>query len=114
MIKLTVMYNLPPGADHEAFMRWRTTEHQADNAAMPGLLKTDFYVITDTYGQEPAPYRYLTEAYFPDMETFRRSFYDPEYQVALRESLKRIAEPVFLISEEVVTQVVDQGAGTRD
>ena len=107
MIKLTVMYNLPPGADHEAFMRWRTTEHQEDNAAMPGLIKTDFYVVADTYQRESVPYRYLTEAYFPDMETFRRSFYDPEYQVALQQSLKRIADPVFLISEEVITQVVE-------
>jgi hypothetical protein len=48
------------------------------------------------------------------METFRKSFYDPEYQVGLRESLKRIADPLFLISEEVVTQVVDQGWGTGD
>jgi hypothetical protein len=108
MIKLTVMYNLPPGADHEAFMRWRTTEHQADNVAMPGLIKTDFYVITDTYRRETPPYRYLTEAYFPDMETFRRSFYDPEYQAGLRESLKRIADPVFLISEEILSATAEQ------
>ena len=114
MIKLTVMYNLPPGADHEVFMRWRTTEHQAENAAMPGLVKTDFYVITGTYGRESAPFRYLTEAYFPDMETFRKSFYDPGYQFGLQESLKRIADPVFLISEEVVTQVADLGSGTGD
>ena len=114
MIKLTVMYNLPPGADHEVFMRWRTGEHQADNAAMPGLIKTDFYVITDTYGREAPPYRYLTEAYFPDMETFRHAFYDPEYQVGLQESLKRIADPLFLISEEVITQVVGEGSGTGD
>jgi EthD domain len=114
MIKLTVMYNLPPGADHEAFMRWRTTEHQAENVAMPGLIKTDFYVIVDTYGREAAPYRYLTEAYFADMETFRKSFYDPEYQAGLQESLNRIADPVFLISEEVISQVASEGSGTGD
>jgi EthD domain len=114
MIKLTVMYNLPPGADHEAFMRWRTGEHQTDNAAMPGLIKTDFYLVVDGYGRAVAPYRYLTEAYFPDMETFRRSFHDPEYQAGLQESLKRIADPVFLISEEVITQVVSEDTGTGD
>ena len=42
MIKLTVMYNLSEGADHEEFLKWRTTEHQQDNAAMPGIIKTDF------------------------------------------------------------------------
>jgi hypothetical protein len=107
MIKLTVMYNLPPDADHEAFVRWRTTEHQAENVAMPGLIKTDFYVITDTYGREDPPYRYLTEAYFPDMETFRKSFYDPDYQAGLQESLKRIADPIFLISEEVLSATAE-------
>jgi uncharacterized protein (TIGR02118 family) len=101
MIKLTVLYNLPPGADHEAFLHWRTTEHQAENMAMPGIIKSDFYVIKEAWQRAEAPYRYMTEAYFPDMETFRRSFFDPEYQAKLSESLKLIADPLFLISEEV-------------
>ncbi|MCA9903573.1 MAG: hypothetical protein KC547_06930, partial [Anaerolineae bacterium] len=29
MIRLTVMYNLPPGSDEEAFLNWRLGEHQA-------------------------------------------------------------------------------------
>ena len=106
MVKLTVMYNLPPGADHEAFLRWRTTEHQQDNLAIPGLIKTDFYIIQEAWQQPTPPYRYMTEAYFPDMATLRAFFYDPEYQAKLREWLKMIADPVFLISEEVITSVV--------
>jgi hypothetical protein len=31
MIKLTVLYNLPPGADHEEFLKWRTGPHQEQN-----------------------------------------------------------------------------------
>jgi len=41
------------------------------------------------------------------METFRKSFYDPEYQAGLQEALKRISEPLFWISEEVISQVAN-------
>ena len=105
MIKLTVMYNLPSDADHEEFIRWRTTQHQANNMAIPGIIKSDFYVVKQAWQQEGLPYRYITEAYFPDMETFRQSFFDPEYQEKLAESLKLISDPMFLISEEVVSEV---------
>lgn len=105
MVKLTVIYNLPPGADHEEFLRWRTGPHQQANVRMPGLIKTDFYVVRDSR-QGPAPYRYMTEAYFLNMETFEKAFYDPDYQARLHENLKRIADPLFLISEEVVTEEV--------
>ncbi len=107
MIKLTVIYNLPPGADHEAFLKWRTTDHQEENMAMPGVIKSDFYSIKDAWKRNDLPYRYMTEAYFPDMATFEKSFYDPEYQASLAESLKRIADPLFLISEEVISQSID-------
>lgn len=108
MIKLTVMYNLPPNADHDEFIRWRTTEHQAENMAIPGLIKSDFYVVREAWQREDLPYRYITEAYFPDMETFRNSFFDLEYQASLAESLKLIADPLFLISEEVMSESVEK------
>jgi hypothetical protein len=104
MVKLTVLYNLPPGASHEEFIKWRTTDHQKDNMAMPGVIKSDFYLIKNAWKQDFLPYRYLTEAYYPDMETFEKSFFDPDYQEKLAESLKRIAEPMFLISEEVISE----------
>jgi len=31
MIKLTVLYNLPPDADHEAFVKWRTESHSRNS-----------------------------------------------------------------------------------
>lgn len=110
MIKLTVLYNLPPGADHEEFIRWRTTTHQRANMSIPGILKSDFYVITRAWRQEQAPYRYMTEAYFPDKETFEKAFFNPDYQAQLAKSLERIADPLFLISEEVISEVAGQGA----
>jgi hypothetical protein len=108
LIKLTVMYNLPPGADHNEFLRWRTTEHQKDNMSRPGVIKSDFYVIKTVWKRDETPYRYMTEVYYPDMETFNKSFFDPNYQVELAKSLERIADPLFLISEEVISEVVLQ------
>lgn len=104
MIKLTVMYNLPSGADHEEFIRWRTTTHQKENMSMSGVIKSDFYIIRRAWQREDMPYRYLTEAYFPDMETFEKTFFDPDYQVSLAKSLELIADPLFLISEEVISE----------
>jgi hypothetical protein len=106
MVKLTVIYNLPPGADHEEFLKWRTTEHQEDNMSMPGIIKSDFFIIKSSWQRKEAPYRYITEAYFPDMETFEKSFFDPDYQAKLAKSLERIADPLFLISEEVISQAI--------
>jgi hypothetical protein len=104
MVKLTVIYNLPPGADHEEFLKWRTTEHQEDNMSMPGVIKSDFYSIQNSWQRKEAPYRYMTEVYFPDMETFKKSFFDPDYQANLAKSLERITDALFLISEEVISQ----------
>lgn len=102
MVKLTVLYNLPEGADHEEFLRWRTTEHQQQNASMPGVLKTDFYVAEETaFG--PPKYRYITEAYWADMESFEAAFFAPETQAQLQEDIKRLRDPVFLISREVIS-----------
>jgi hypothetical protein len=102
MNKLTVLYNLPPGADPDEFLKWRTGPHQQQNMELPGLLKTDFYVMQDSR-EGPAPYRYMTEAYFPDRQTLEKAFYDPAYQAKLKVALERIADPLFLISEELLT-----------
>ena len=80
MIKLTVLYNLPPGA------------------------KSDFYEIKRAWRMDETPFRYMTEAYFPDMETFEKAFFDADYQAGLAESLERIADPLFLFSEEVISE----------
>jgi hypothetical protein len=104
MVKLTVMYNLPAGAGHEEFVRWRTTTHQKENMSMNGIIKSDFYVIRRAWKRDEAPYRYITEAYFPDMETFEKTFFDPEYQARLAKWLELIADPLFLISEEAISE----------
>jgi hypothetical protein len=115
MVKLTVIYTLPEGADHEVFLKWRTTEHQKENMGIPGVIRSDFYAVQETYTHktdvspdrlqaEPLRYRYMTEAYWPDMESFTSAFFDSGYQKGLMDSLKRIADPLFLVSEEVLSE----------
>ena len=42
------------------------------------------------------------------METFRAFFFDTDYQDKLTEWLKMLADPVFLVSEEVMTAEVPE------
>lgn len=108
MVKLTVMYNLPQGADHEEFIKWRTTTHQKDNMSLKGVIKSDFYIVRRAWKLDERPYRYMTEAYFPDIETFESTFFDPEYQEKLAKSLELITDAIFLISEEVISEVASE------
>lgn len=99
MVKLTVLYNLPEGADHEAFIAWRTGPHQAENAASPGVIRTDFFIARDTV-LGPARYKYVTEAFFPDLATLEAAIFNPESLAKLRVDVNRLADTVFLVSEE--------------
>lgn len=109
MIKVTVLYNLPPGADEEAFLRWRTGEHQTANAAAPGVLRADFYRVLGTPQVGPdrpagaAPYRFVTESYWPDLASFRAAWDDPAEQARIVAGVARIADALFLVAEEVRT-----------
>jgi hypothetical protein len=102
MVKLTVLYNLHEGADNEAFIKWRVSEGQAENFALPGVLKTDFYVAKETVLGVPK-YRYITEAYFATMADLETSFFQPDIQAKLKEDMRTLGEAVILISEELVS-----------
>jgi hypothetical protein len=102
MVKLTVIYNLPEGADHEAFIKWRVKEGQAENFAMTQVLKTDFYVAVETPLGAPK-YRYITEAYYATMKDLEDSFFRDDVQAKLKEDMRNLAEAVILISDEVVS-----------
>ncbi len=102
MVKLTVLYNLPPGADEGRFLAWRLGDGQAANAASPGVIRTDFYRAVTTPLGEPR-YRFVTEAVFATMADLEAAFFTPEAQAQLRDDLARIDEPVFLISEELAS-----------
>lgn len=100
MTRLTVLYNLPEGSDERTYLRWRLGEHQANNAAMTGVMYTDFAKIDASWPREqPSPYAYMTIADFESREIFEQSFYSEEAQIKLKEDVKRIKDPLFLVSE---------------
>ena len=79
-------------------------------------LKSDFYTVKRIFShtpgdaareaklnEEPLTMRYMTEAYWPDMKSFEKAFFDEKYQEELMEALKWVADPQFFISEEVMS-----------
>jgi heme-degrading monooxygenase HmoA len=105
MIRLTVFYNLAEGQDEEEFLKWRLTEHQESNASIPGVVRTDFARIDETWppGTEPT-HRFMTISEWPDRESFEAGFYDEEVQTNLVEDVKRIKDAKFFISEIIISE----------
>lgn len=103
MIRLTVMYNLPPGSDEAEFLRWRLGEHQQQNEAAPGVIRTDFtrldYQWAPDDDRAKPPYRFMTTADWPDLASFEASFFSEESLASLRADTQRITDVVFLIGE---------------
>lgn len=110
MYKVTVIYNLPPGADEDEFIQWRTTVHHAANIKRPHVLSSDFYKIVGTPpvgaerpGSDTAPYRFMTESWYNTLEEFRSDWENEAEQARLVTAFTKIADPLVLISEEVQT-----------
>ena len=105
MIRLTVLYNLLPDVDEEEFLNWRLSEQQDSNLAIEGVVRTDFSRIDEAWPRgTKSPYRFMTTVDWPDMESFRKGFFASQVQDDLKENLKMLSEPVFLISEILVDQ----------
>lgn len=103
MIRLTVLYNLQPYVDEAEFLEWRLTDHQEANMAVKGVLRSDFSRTIEGFPADSKPYyQFVTTADWPDMESFRNDFYDEDYQVNLRENLKMLKDPIFLVSEIMI------------
>jgi hypothetical protein len=99
MIRLTVLYNLPPDQDEDEFLKWRLGEHQSANMSIEGVIASEFHkVLGDAAGAAPA-YRFLTTLDWPDRESFERGFYEPRVQAELEENLRKISDPLFIVSE---------------
>jgi hypothetical protein len=105
MIRLTILYNLPPGSSEEEFLSWRLSDHQEANMSVPGVISTDFSRVIEEFPQEkPVHYRFQTNMDWPDFPSFKKGFYDPKVQADLKNSLLKIADPLFLISEVLIEQ----------
>lgn len=102
MIRVTLLYNLPDTTDEAEFLKWRLGEHQAENAAMPGVVKTEFASVIDRWTLDDAhahaPYRFVTTVDYPDWETFEKYFYS-EPREEMEKSVAMMKEPVFLVTE---------------
>jgi hypothetical protein len=104
MIRLTVVYNLPPGQDEDEFLEWRLGEHQSANMSIGGVVASQFHkVLSDAGGSAPA-YRFMTTVDWPDWESFEKGFYDPRVQEELEENVQKICDPLFLVSECLVDE----------
>lgn len=103
MIRLTVLYNLQPYVDEAEFLEWRLTVHQVENMAVQSVLRSDFSRITEGWPVDSkSPYQYMTTADWPDMESYRNDFYNEDYQAKLRENIKMLKDPIFLVSEILI------------
>lgn len=110
MIKITVLYNLPADTNEDEFVQWRTTHHHAANIARPGVIRADFYRVIGMPmigearpASDTAPYRFVTESYWNSYDEFIASWNDPAEQVRLVPAVAKIADALFLVSEEIQT-----------
>jgi hypothetical protein len=111
MIRLTVLYNLPPDQDEDEFLKWRLGEHQSANMSIEGVIASEFHkVLGDAAGAAPA-YRFLTTLDWPDRESFERGFYEPRVQAELEENLRKISDPLFIVSECLVDESNESEVG---
>lgn len=110
MIRLTVLYNLPPGTDEDEFVEWRLNEHQLANASIPGVVETSFHRIDTMLDGLSPPYRFMTTADWSTREAFEKGFYDPVVQTQLKKDLKRVSGALFLVSEVLKSDRPAQGA----
>jgi len=111
MIRLTVLYNLPPDHDEDEFLQWRLGEHQSANMSIEGVVASQFHrVFGDAGGAVPA-YRFMTTLDWPDRESFEKGFYDPRVQAELEENLQKISDPLFIVSECLVDESNESGVG---
>ncbi len=103
MIRLTVLYNLPEGQPEDTFLEWRLSEHQRNNEAMPGVMRTDFARITEHWPVGAMPtYRFQTTVEWADRASFDDGFYNDAVQAKLSLDLEKLGDYAFVISEVLV------------
>jgi len=110
MIRLIVMYNLPEGADEAAFLDWRLNHHQGANAALPGVVRTDFAQVAKAWPDRAKPrFRFVTTLEWPDRQAFENAFYAASVQAELVENLKRLGEFEYSICEIIAASGTSEG-----
>jgi hypothetical protein len=109
MYKLTVIYTLDDSIDKEAFLEWRTTIHENNNAQRPGVIKTDCYTAEKALGNNldevSPPYDFITEAYYLTREEMLHDFFREESLEALRNSPWLSKRRFFFFSRQLTETV---------
>ena len=111
MIRLTVLYNLPPDQDEDEFLQWRLGEHQSANMSIEGVVASQFHRVFDDAGGAVPSYKFMTTLDWPDRESFEKGFYDPQVQAELEENLQKISDPLFIVSECLVDESNESEVG---
>lgn len=105
MIRLYVMYNLGPTLNEEEFVAWRLSDHQQSNLSLPGVAKVDFSRFAESWPAGTKPrHQFVTTMDWPDRASFDKAFYEEDFQTQLRGDLDMMDDPVFLVSEVLVSQ----------
>jgi uncharacterized protein (TIGR02118 family) len=101
MFKVMVLYNLAEHMDQAEFEAWRLGTHQAENAAEPGVIRTDFSIASPQRDGTPPRYRYITELWFETREDMERSFYSESTQAQLSDTVDGFPDRIVLLAEEM-------------
>jgi hypothetical protein len=100
MIRLTVLYNLPAGADEKAYVAWRLSAHADYISRMPGVLRSSFGRVQDQWSNHAAPdFAFHSTVEWPDRPTFERAFYDSRAQADLTRNLGKLGDYRFIVTE---------------
>lgn len=101
MIRLTVLYNLPEGADEDGYVAWRLSSHAEYIRGMPGVVHADFGRIEDQWARDgsTAGYRFQSTVEWSDRASFERAFYAEQAQADLVKNLAKIGDYRFIVTE---------------
>ena len=100
MIRLTVLYNLAEDMNVEEFIQWRQETHQNYVESMPGVIRTDFSLITRSWPKDIAPkFRFQTIVDWPDVESFEKAFFNDSAQKKLKDDNEKIGDSLYIVSE---------------
>jgi uncharacterized protein (TIGR02118 family) len=100
MIRLTVLYNLAPGTDEDAYVAWRLSAHAEYIRKMPGVTAASFGRVVDEWSNgDAAGYRFQSTVEWPDRETFEKAFHNDQAQADLKRNLDKLGDYRFIVTE---------------
>ena len=100
MIRLTVLYNLAKGVNEDEYIEWRLSSHKAYVNSMPGVLRSDFCRVDESWPVGVAPsFRFQTTVDWPDRASYEKAFLNEQAQADLRENVRKLGDHLFLVSE---------------